>query len=233
MAERSELMFRLTRTLAHLAPQEPLPLRLCLAFVRIAGGGDGAIVIGVSLSERTLLCATGEAAARFEDAQDLVHEGPSLDAFRTAEPVVSLSGEDRRRRWPQLAAATASFPVGAVHAIPIQPGPSVMGVFALHQGSGAATSLTMPEMQFLTDAVGTAILGDLPSPEGESRLWTERDQVSQATGMVVAQLGLDPADALALLRAHAFAHEASVVEVCRWVLQRDLDFSRPDREGPR
>ena len=66
--------------------------------------------------------------------------------------------------------------------------------------------------------------------EGSHAVWSERDKVSQATGMIVAQLRIAPADALAVLRAHAFAHEASVAEISRAVLSRQLVFVEPGGE---
>ena len=173
--------------------------------------------MGYASSERTLLCATDETSARYEDAQDFVREGPSLDAFRTGRVVASLSVEDQRHRWPGLASSLME-PFGVVRAIPIRPGPAVMGVLTVHDGGDMLQD--EGELGFLADAIGTAILGDLPTHEDVSRLWSERDRVSQATGMIIAQLGIGPSDALALLRAHAFAHETSVVEVSRSVVDR-------------
>ena len=46
--------------------------------------------------------------------------------------------------------------------------------------------------------------------------------------MVIAQLGVAPDDAMALLRAHAFAQGATLSEVAALVVQRRLDFSAPD-----
>jgi hypothetical protein len=43
--------------------------------------------------------------------------------------------------------------------------------------------------------------------------------------MVVAQLSIAPNDALALLRAHAFAHGITVAEVSRRIVTRDLAFT--------
>ncbi len=57
-----------------------------------------------------------------------------------------------------------------------------------------------------------------------------RDQLSQATGMVVAQLKIAPPDALALLRAHAFAHGTTVTEVSSRIVDRTLHFTT-DRQG--
>ena len=58
--------------------------------------------------------------------------------------------------------------------------------------------------------------------------WSAQAQVHQAAGMVIAQLGVGPEDALALLRAHAFADGASMAVFARAVVERRLDFSIED-----
>ncbi|WP_375372628.1 ANTAR domain-containing protein [Clavibacter capsici] len=47
----------------------------------------------------------------------------------------------------------------------------------------------------------------------------------QATGMVIAQMGLSAADALLVLRGHAFATNRSVRDVANDVVERRLDFT--------
>jgi AmiR/NasT family two-component response regulator len=56
-----------------------------------------------------------------------------------------------------------------------------------------------------------------------SDAWTElnalsRAEVSQATGMLMAQLDIDAAAALARLRAHAYASGRSATDVARDIL---------------
>lgn len=65
--------------------------------------------------------------------------------------------------------------------------------------------------QLLSDSVGVALLRDEASTsvEGPSS-WASRATVHQATGMVIAQLGVSAEDALAVLRAHAFAGDRSL-----------------------
>jgi hypothetical protein len=229
--ERPELMLKLTRALASLPGDQPLALRMCSAFVAIVEARRGSISLGFASSERTMLCATDAMAARYEDAQDVVREGPSLDAFRTGHVVTSASTEDQQARWPGLASAVA-WPTDVVHAIPLRPDSTLLGVLTIHGHMGEMLDDTDQELQFLGNAVGAAIVGELPTHDDESRLWSERDRVSQATGMIIAQLGVPPGDALAVLRAHAFAHEISVVEVSGLVVDRSLDFSRPEPGAP-
>ena len=52
--------------------------------------------------------------------------------------------------------------------------------------------------------------------------------VQPATGMVIAQLGIGPDDALALLRAHAYAHATSLDAIAVQVTSRQLDFGMAD-----
>ena len=62
-----------------------------------------------------------------------------------------------------------------------------------------------------------------------SSAWAElnvlsRTEVSQATGMLVAQLGVDPPEALIRLRAHAYATNRSATAVARDILDRRLQL---------
>ncbi|WP_372734741.1 ANTAR domain-containing protein [Nocardioides sp.] len=217
-------MLSLTRTLAGLRPGDPLGLRLCLAFVSMTGASSGSIALVSARAERTVLCTTNDHAASYEDSQDLLHEGPSLEALRLGTVVMSLSEADQRSRWPRLTTVLSESDP-CVHAIPIRPRGMMMGVLTVHGAEPLIPQHPQAEIEFLADAIGAAIVGEAPDHHGSSTLWTERDRVSQATGMVLAQLRVGPADALAVLRAHAFAHGTSVLAVSRMVIERELDFS--------
>ncbi|GAA1571444.1 hypothetical protein GCM10009804_29790 [Kribbella hippodromi] len=46
----------------------------------------------------------------------------------------------------------------------------------------------------------------------------------QATGMLAIQLGASMEDALAMLRAHAFAQDPTLSEIAEQVVDRPIDF---------
>ncbi len=236
MSDLPDVVARLTRSLAAMPPTQPLPLRLCTAVVEVSEARDSAIALGVSVSRRTLVYATSEIAARFEDAQDLVREGPSLDALRSGQAISSYADAERRRRWPSLTDAVSGLPPTVVHALPMRSHAALIGVLTVHHDPDPLPRFAVADLQLLADTVGTAVLDEIADqprdPHEAGLLWSERDRVSQATGMIVAQLALAPRDALALLRAHAFSHEASVLEISRRVLARELDFSHLDGERP-
>jgi len=118
-----------------------------------------------------------------------------------------------------------------VWAIPMHPGGTTIGVVTLYRRSGGLL-YGLQDAQFLADSIGAALLDD-PGARGQTPFigWSDRARVHQATGMVVAQLGIPEADALALLRAHAFSHDQSVAQTAHAVIDRHLTFSaNPDQE---
>ncbi len=75
------------------------------------------------------------------------------------------------------------------------------------------------------DLMGSDLQAAVADPN--SNAWAElnalsRAEVSQATGMLVAQLEIEPAEALVRLRAHAYATGSSATEVARDILDRRL-----------
>ena len=144
-------------------------------------------------------------------------------------------GERAARRWPAFAAAAqAEVGAAAISAIPIQPGIDVLGVLTLYQLPARPLAKEPTVAQFVADTLGAALLrdGGLQEDLGNGP-WSAQAQVHQAAGMVIAQLGVSPEDALALLKAHAYADGSSMAVVARSVVERRLDFSIEDdtREG--
>lgn len=229
MQEPNPLLARLTRGLARTESARPMAMRLCLAFNDIVAADGGSITLGFAPQDRITLCATDDPAAGVEDAQDVLREGPSLDAFRTGEAVSGLSLEEQRHRWPMLSELLdeRGTPL-SLHAFPVRPDSGVLGVVCVYQTGERHLAVTDDDAQFLANAMGVALLGHLDSASVSDERWAVRDTIDQATGMVVAQLKVAPHDAVAVLRAHAFAHATTLPVVSGWVLSRQLDFSDDD-----
>jgi len=58
--------------------------------------------------------------------------------------------------------------------------------------------------------------------------WNSRARIHQATGMVMAQLRVSPDDAMALIRAHAYAHRQTLAAISDEIIARSLDFRTTD-----
>lgn len=85
----------------------------------------------------------------------------------------------------------------------------------------AAEFAELPLLDLLAEDLQAA------ASDPESYAWSElntitRAEVSQATGMLVGQLDVDPAEALVRLRAHAYATGRSATEVARDILDHGL-----------
>lgn len=223
-------MARLTRILAATEPEGPLAVRLLKALVVTLDLDGGAMTIGYAGPERTMVCATDEVAERIEELQDVLREGPGFDAFRTGH-LVAEDLPEQEVRWPMLLQALSEHH-GAVRifAVPMKLESGVLGVIQLYRLTERQVEFDATGAQFLTNAIGVAILGRFERSESADLLWSTRDRINQASGMVVAQLRIPPADALALLRAHAYAQDSTLAEVADAVVNRELDFRDPEGE---
>lgn len=229
MQEPSALLARLTRAMATTAPEAPLTLRLCTALVEILGREGGAMTVDVAAPSRATLCATDAYAERLEDLQNVLGEGPTIDAQRLGEPVTATPDE-LPARWPMLAQFLSEQLAPAyLLAVPMRPARAVLGVLSLHGSQPLPEEPGIVEAQYLANAIGVAVLGAVEHTEPAEELWSARDRVNQAVGMVVAQLRIRPDDALAVLRAHAFTDSTTVNAIADQVVSGALDFlSGPD-----
>jgi hypothetical protein len=222
----SVLFTRLARVLAGSDASQPLELRLCRAYLLLLGGDGAAITLSYTDPDRVTLCTTDDTAARLEDLQDVLGEGPGTTAYQTAAIAVADLSSDRDP-WPLFTDAAREIPGAAVvYAVPMRPGGSPLGVLTVHYGDDA--ELPDPSRaQYLADTIGAALVEASPTHEADWRdsSWSSRAEVHQATGMVVAQLRISPADALALLRAHAFSHNVTLTDIAAQIISRRLRFS--------
>jgi hypothetical protein len=174
------------------------------------------------------LATSDDVALILEEAQDVTAQGPGPDAFDTGTyRRFDLATPDFvDDRWPLLGFDSVPdlAPI-VVHAIPLGPPESVIGVLTLYQ-LGTDRNIDLDAATVVARAVTAAIVANPPShSEAPNSLWSERAEVHQATGMVVAQLGIPEGDALALIRAHAYSHEQSVAASAHAVITRTLEFS--------
>jgi hypothetical protein len=154
------------------------------------------------------LGASAAHAKTYDEMQFTYGEGPCLDAVsRRALIVAADLADPTETRWPAYGAAMLAQQIRSVHALPI----AVAGHAQLAQ---------IPMLDLLnSDLHSSATPG--------SDAWRELDtltraEVSQATGMLMAQLGLDAPAALVRIRAHAYATGRSATDVARDIVDHRL-----------
>jgi ANTAR domain len=230
VAEVDDLLTRLAQGIVEGAHDGvPLPARMCRAAAGVLGCDGGAITVAYTRPERVTLCTTDDAALVIEEQQDVLGQGPGPEAFDTGSysRLEILTPDDAPDpRWPLLESAelTGLAPL-VVHALPIGEGNQVIGVLTLHTGR-AGDELDLDAAATVTKVLAAALAADGSTQhEAGQGPWGERAEVHQATGMVVAQLGVPEDDALALIRAHAYSHEQSVGQSAHDVISHRLTFS--------
>ncbi|MGH3505651.1 MAG: GAF domain-containing protein, partial [Nocardioidaceae bacterium] len=118
-----------------------------------------------------LLWRSDDTAARLNDLQFTLGEGPAVQAIRLGRPVLLrdlVKEQDWTSRaaerpaahpWPGLVETAQQLGIGAIFAFPLQIGVSMMGVLELYRtGPGDLTDQQLASALRLSDAVGYALL---------------------------------------------------------------------------
>jgi hypothetical protein len=204
--------------------------RACVAGLDVDGA---AISVLTTSAMRETLWASDATAELLEDLQFGLGEGACIEAAVTARPVLvpDLSDPAETSRWPIYAAAVVEQAgVGAVFALPLQWGAITVGVLDLYRRAPGSLSEEQSRDALSAADAATLMLLGLRTDPGEDlawdRSWSNRAEIHQATGMVVAQLEISATDAFARLRAYAFAEQRLLGDVARDVVARRLHFSK-------
>jgi ANTAR domain-containing protein len=89
----------------------------------------------------------------------------------------------------------------------------------------AADLAALPMLDLFSSDMTAAI--DDPDSDAWQELYVlTRAEVSQATGILMAQLDIGPAEALVRLRAHAYATDTSATEVARAIVEQRLYLTK-------
>ncbi len=215
-----------------------LPLRLARACASVLPV-DGA---GVSLLEddlRVPLGASDELASLAERLQFTQGEGPCLHAAERGQ-VLAVDAVELQRRWPTFAAELfARTPFRAIITIPLAIDPATRGaidlflrdrqrLWSLRLADAVAVSEAVVEALQLSDEPGVPepVDSELDEPipawaVGPSAL--RRRYVWIAVGTAMVAFDISAPDALAVLRAYAYARGAVLDDVALALVEGRLD----------
>ncbi|WP_344523949.1 ANTAR domain-containing protein [Streptomyces albiaxialis] len=218
--------------------RDPAPQRFVGGDPRQYAGVLGVDGVAVSLAagdrHSELVWSTPGVSARLDDLQFTLGEGPGVEALQSLSLVLEHDlGRVPLSRWPLLLPELTALAVGAVFCFPLRVGAAGVGVLTLHRGrAGPLSPAQMDDAIVLGAALTGVVLGGdgrPGGPEGDGS-GLHRVVVHQASGMVSVQAGVPVAQALLLLRAHAYRYGRPVVEVAEDVVARRLRF-RDDGQG--
>ena len=211
-----------------LSTTEDTKSSLCAPFLRTLPITGAAIsTLGSPFGTETI-CASDEQAARIDELQFDLGEGPCWQALSTHRPVLSSDIRNPSAAWPMFAQAIGTSEVGGLFAFPMFIGSLNIGavdLYATRPGSLSASQIddatvlvALAARQVLRRALRSLpVVTDDADDEGYSHR-----VVHQATGMILARLDLPAADALLVLRGYAFSHGRTVRDVATDVVARKI-----------
>lgn len=197
---------------------------LCVSELAVTGARVR-VLGGTSAGGGAIAYASDMLGVRLDDLATTVGAGPCIDAYDLARPVLvpDLAGDGAR--WPGFSADAVAAGAAAVFSFPLQIGGVRLGVLELHRRTaGSLTPAQLTDALLLVDATTDTIFHDLHrvAPMTLSGLVDIQAEVHQATGMVAVDLGVSLSEALLRIRGHAFAHQMTLVQVGKDIVERRL-----------
>jgi hypothetical protein len=209
--------------------------RLCEACVVLLNVDAAAISLVFDGANGGTLGSSGAPAGVYDELQFTLGEGPCLESVARRIPILVVDLADPgEARWPAYGPAMLAHQIRGVYALPIAVAGEYIGALDLFRARpGPLPRADLAGAAAAAELAGIPLLdlleGDLQAAVADPRsdAWAElntlsRAEVSQATGMLVAQLGVEPAEALVRLRAHAYATGRGATDVARDILDRRL-----------
>jgi GAF domain-containing protein len=211
----------------------------CVEVLDVAAAGI--MLVGPD-GELHVMASSSEAMRVLELFELLTQEGPCLDCFASAAPVLNQELARLGDKWPRFAPEAVEAGFTSVHALPLRLRGNVLGALNLfHIEPGPMTEADVAAAQALADVASVAILQHRAVIEMQhvneqlQSALNSRIVIEQAKGMVGERANLSMEQAFAALRNHARNHNLRLVDVARDVITGtmkagSLDFvPRADR----
>lgn len=188
--------------------------RLCRAACEELALLGAAATLMSSVGAHAVSAASSKVTRRLEEAQFGVGEGPTRDAFELRRPVLVPDLENGGgSRWPAWVPEALRAGATGVYAVPLQVGASTFGALTMYGGSAPLLDRRALESILMFGELATAILLDgsgsrdgQPLDPGLGDTLETHANVYQAQGMVMVALGVSLPEALARMRANAWAN---------------------------
>lgn len=161
-----------------------------------------------------------------EEIGQIVGEGPSLEAYRSGRAVVIDDLGSRNAQWPGYVSALARSGVGSIWALPLSVGGVIGAITFYRRVTGPPSPSEWTEVEMLARAGMTAVIGDAEDLADLSQPGSVAGSamlVHIATGIVATRFTISPGEALARLRAQAFASSRRLRSVAELVIGGTLE----------
>jgi len=171
--------------------------------------GEVGLMLADHRDRLNFIAASDESARLMELFQLQYDDGPCLDAFRAARPVINVNLAAAADKWPKFAPRAAEAGFESVHAFPLRLRKQVIGAMSVF---GSATELNETDTRIVQSLADVAVIGLLQERAiRHGEVLTEQLQtalnsrvvIEQAKGVVAQAHGVNPDEAFILIRHHA------------------------------
>ncbi len=214
---------------AAIAPPEDAPplvlTPMILAAVADAADAQGAAVTLFGPQREEVLSAASDGRVKsVQDLEFVCGEGPArtCDRLRRA---VTATGAELAMRWPIFGPAAVRLGVRGLAAVPIEVGRRQVGALTVYEPGVSRGAADLELLRTIAGTIHRIALADGGRPIQPSPLFVEadwHDAVHQATGIVAVQRGCTLADALAVVKARAFAADVPVDDLAADIVARRI-----------
>ena len=214
---------------------------MCLACIQEVSVDGGGVSLMTVQGYAGTVWASNPTAHRVEELRFTLGEGPCHDAVRSGVPVLApnLSGDSTdqqgaalQARWPAFTPEVMHLGVQAIFGLPLRIGSTSLGALDLYrQSSGPLSENQIAHAREVADETSCALLDLDPTLRNggdEGARAAYHWVVHQAAGMLTQQLGVPVDEALAQLRAAAFAEGRSVDQIADDVVHRRRRFAKEE-----
>lgn len=207
------------------------PPRLLTTVAQTVGAESLAVTLFGADRTESLVAASDAAARSAQDLEFTLDEGPARDAVGGRAPI-EAAGRALTQRWTNYGPAVAALGIGSVAAVPVSVGGLPLGALTEFGRADSPRRIAVEPLLAAADALALSLVSDQDAGGGGDQdaadlamLFGETDRravVHQAAGVVSVQFGCGIKDALALIRARAFAAGEPVDAVASAIVQRRL-----------
>jgi len=205
----------------------------CVDVLDVAAAG---VMVVAPAGDLRLMASSSETMRALELFELQADEGPCLDCFLTARPVVQPDLAATANGWPRFSGAALAAGFRSVHALPMRLRGTVLGALNLfHVHTGEMRPADLAAGQALADVATIAILQHRATLEIQllneqlTQALNTRIVIEQAKGMIAEHANLDMEQAFAILRHHARSNNLRLSDVARDVIAGTLRVSALDR----
>jgi GAF domain-containing protein len=190
----------------------------CTEVLDVSAAG---VMLAAPGGELQVVASSSDAMRVLELFELQADEGPCVDCYRSATPIVNSDLAALKKRWPRFAPRAVAAGFRSAYALPMRLRGRTIGALNLFRtSSGALDDADVQAAQALADVATIAILQHKTAADAQALntqlqvALNSRVIVEQAKGRISEAAGIDMDQAFRRLRNHSRNHSVRLVDLC-------------------